>query len=186
LSAFYSRYDSLISLHPGYPFPVMPPSPVQFVYPVTIENNGSGTSIGAEASASWSPKPWLKLGAGYARLRVRLRGPDLRTSELGNTPEHQANVRAALDLPWRLSLDGAAFWEDSYRVLKDLDSERRLPAHTRLDARLARPIGRDWELTASVENVLGHSRVSFEPEGFVRGSLVGRSVRAGVAWRPGK
>jgi len=170
LAAFYNRYDRLRSEEPA------PGGGT----PITLANELRAATFGGEASVSYQMTSWWRWTGSCTtlhkdlRLRPDSRDPTGGTPE-GDDPPYQASLRASLDLPRALELDG---W------LRRVD---RLPApvvpgYTEADLRLGwRPDAR-LELSINGRNLLHDHHPEFGAPSPLR-EEVQRSIFGKVEWR---
>lgn len=167
--AFHNDYDHLRTQEPT------PPSGL----PLRIDNRARGESRGAGVAGSWQALARLRLIGALTVLRSRLEldpgsGDTTGGSAEANDPGHYWTMRAELDLPRNIELDG------SLRSVGAL-SRPDVPGYTELDLRLGwqRPGG--WNLALVGQNLL-HDR---HPEFGAATSReeVQRGVYAQVSWR---
>jgi iron complex outermembrane recepter protein len=147
VNGFYNQYDHLRTLNfsSGSTLPLL------------FQNNLKGDTYGLEASLSWQALDWWRLHAGVDVLREHLTvrpGGDL-SNGLGETadPKHQVFVRSSMDLPLRLSLDGAFRWIDTVHN-NNIATAGTIPSYAELDLRLA------WQATRFLEvSVVGQNLI---------------------------
>jgi iron complex outermembrane receptor protein len=136
LAVFYNDYDHLFSTEPGTPYLETNPAPLHLVQPRTFGNGVRGEMHGLEASAEWRLSDRWTLSAGYAFLAVHMHkdaaSQDTTTAAgtEGSVPNHQAQLRSHVDLPWHLQ------WEASGYFVGRL-SGQSVPSYTRIDTSLA-------------------------------------------------
>jgi iron complex outermembrane receptor protein len=164
LGAFYHRYVDLRTGEAGEPeFRQIEGGTVSwFVLPFRGTNYGEGQSYGAEVAADWRASRWIWLRGGYSLLRLDVWIKDgvdaleLEAAE-GASPEHQAFLKAFVDLPRRVGVDVGARYVD---VLPELEVE----SYFTLDARIGwRPIEK-IELFAVGTNLIEPKHVEFPPQ----------------------
>jgi iron complex outermembrane recepter protein len=152
LAGFYDGYDNLLGGRIGTPFVESAPPPPRLVIPVLFGNLLEGETYGAELAVEARPHARVQLSGTYAFLRVVVR-PRSPTPGLtpdpsaGSSPRHQAQLRSALELPGRTSLDLM------FRYVSALPAQK-VPAYASLDVRLAwRPAPR-LEVAVVGQNLL--------------------------------
>jgi iron complex outermembrane receptor protein len=148
------------------------------VLPLFWGNGLRARIFGAEAWASWQLADWWRLSAGLTLQHEDFRfGPGattlLGTSQLGNDPRHQANLRSTMRLA-----DDLSFSTD-LREVGALPSPR-VPGYVEMNARL------NWRMSGAVEvSVTGfnllHSRHMEYDNGIQ--DLVPRSLVVETRWR---
>ncbi len=135
-AVFYSTYRDLVSVAPGAPYFAPAPPPPHIIVPLNYGNALRGETYGVEISANWRVTNRWRLSASYSYLHAATRS-DLsglnvayQINAADSSPSHQVQLHSHLDLPWRLELDTALYYASSYTIMD------RIPAHTRVDARL--------------------------------------------------
>jgi iron complex outermembrane recepter protein len=183
VSTFYNVYNHQRTYEPGAPFLETDPAPIHIVYPEYTANNLYGNSDGLEASASWKATPWWSISPGYSLVEIRFRtaanSSDAGSSSLtnGSSPEHQAQVRSHFTLPNHFNFDWDTYFVDRLPALQ-------IPAYTRLDLQLTRHLGKEWEISAVGQNLLGDHHAEFRNTPVYFGaSDVRRSAFIKLAWR---
>lgn len=164
LAAFVHRYDDLraarfagyIALAPGV------------VMANTVLDNALAADLhGFEASLDWHPREDWRVSAAYSHARMKVSDDALDIVEdlEGSLPRHILSLRASHDLSERLKLD---FW---LRRVSARDTthvpERRIPAYTTLDMRLAWSPRKDLELSHVGQNLLEESHQEFASDIFL-------------------
>jgi iron complex outermembrane receptor protein len=139
VSLYYAWYDRLRSVNPLAPLA----ENGFLVQPVQVANDARGHAYGGTLTATWHPRPTLRLVGSYTLLRMQV---ELRDDAApgstpnvnpGFNPRHQASLRGALTLPRGLETDLAL------RYVGELtEPGHRIPGYVEADARigwLARP-----------------------------------------------
>jgi iron complex outermembrane receptor protein len=163
LAAFYNRYRGLASLEFGAPFE----SPVdgRIVVPIINENLTDGTAIGFEGLATFSPAERLRLIASYSYLDLQLdaRGADLNRGEFleGATPRHQWSLRASLDLPRGVQIDGMLRSMSAVRSIPQIMNGDGIAGYSELDVRVAWRPRKSLELVLVGQNLLHDHHAEF-------------------------
>jgi iron complex outermembrane recepter protein len=138
LSLYYAWYDRLRSVN------LLAPTVENgfIVQPAEVDNDARGHAYGGTLTATWHPRPTLRVVGSYTLLRmnVELRedAPPGSTPNVnpGFNPKNQAALRGALTLPRGLEADLAL------RYVGELPGPQRIPDYVEADARigwLARP-----------------------------------------------
>jgi iron complex outermembrane receptor protein len=110
LAAFYNDYSRLIGFSDVTRF--IPGTPVGTAE-IPWSNLLSGVAYGGEALVTLSPTAVWRLTAGYAQMRVRIRGPAAAAQGFGaQPPRHQLVLRASHDLTRQVSLDAQVRYVD--------------------------------------------------------------------------
>lgn len=170
LTAFHHRHDKLRSGQPAA-------SGGGFF----VVNLNEGTTTGVEAWATWRLGERTRLAAGlvelYQNLRQKPGGRDPEgTTDLGNDPRHQAQLRATVQLAPRHELDVSA------RAVSRLPAPV-IPGYAVLDAGYAwRPSPR-LALAVRLRNLFDARHPEFEPGVLSQRSEFGREGSVDLEWR---
>ncbi len=172
---FYNDFDDLLSVEPQAPVTVNRRGRVRTLLPFVIDNGLHGQSYGVEIAADAAVTDWWRLNAAYSYLDVHLRhdpdSADLTTeASEGNSPHNTVTLRSLMNLPWRLQLDLVGRYVDNLPALQ-------VGRYVELDVRIARRIGRAFEVSVVGQNLL-HDR----HREFTGGTLVERGAYAMVRW----
>lgn len=170
LTAFHHRYDKLRSGQPAT-------SGGGFF----VVNLTEGTTSGVEAWATLRLSERLRLAAGLVELRKHLRqkpgGRDPEgTTDLGNDPRHQAQLRGTLQLASRHELDFAA------RAVSRLPSPA-IPGYAVFDAGYTWRASQRLEVALRIRNLFDARHPEFEPGVLSQRSEFGREGSVDVEWR---
>ena len=169
LATYYNEYDDIRSFEPVGLAPV----------PVVVSNGLEGHSHGAELTVEYRPSASWQLHAGYTYLDLQQRRkPGSRDAQVGAVEardwDHQAFLRASVDLPGDLELDGTV------RHIGRI-ANFQLPSYTEADVRLGWKATATLELSVNGRNLLHSSHAEFGPPGRQE---IERSVYALLEWRP--
>ncbi len=121
-------------------------------------NRGEAETYGVEVACTWDVADNWRLSAAYTFIRIDLDSVD-GTSEEGETPRHQFNIRSALDLTDDLELNSALYYVDNV-------PEEGADAYVRLD------LGVTWRPAPNVEiavwgqNLLDRRHFEFGDDAF--------------------
>lgn len=196
LSAFFNRYDDLASVEPGEPEPIPDTcsdpndsSTCTFIFPFHIRNYLEGDVYGAEVTANWRPLSWWHLAASYSFLEMEL---DRKAKSLDpiserierSSPQHQASGHMHVELPWRISLDGAVRYVDTLPT-GGVAGFRTTSRYVELDLRLARTVLPGLDASVAGLNLLHDHHREFREADFspLVGTEVERSVHGKLTWR---
>ena len=140
-----------------------------------------GEAIGIEFETKWSPMDYWRLTAGYTLLRLFLHPDrDSLSAKLspvdGESPQHQFQLRSALDLPHGFQFDAAL-----YRVGKLADVH--VPAYTRVDFRLGYHPVKALELSLALQNLIGPAHREFSGNFLTTPTKIERSIYGKLTWR---
>jgi len=183
VALFYNCYDRLRSFELGAPFPEESPPPLHIVQPASIDNQLEGETYGVEIAAEWQPTKALRLSAAYTWQQIDIRHRDRRNDpfariEEEKSPNHQASLRAGIDLSAHLEFD---LW------LRYVDQLRRdaIPSYLELDTRLGWKPRPALELALVGQNLLDSQHPEFPRETLfnVLSTEVQRGVYVKMTWR---
>lgn len=148
VTAYYNRYDNLISVEPGTPFFEATPVP-HIVQPLTYHNGMNADTAGLEVAGQyqispvWRLKSALTVFSSHFSFDAGSNGSVSTSPEGPNaTPHLQFNINSLVDFSNRLQLDTAFYYVDR-NVAQDV------PSYGRLDLRLG------WRPSDTVECSLG-------------------------------
>lgn len=150
------------------------------VFVTEFENLGAGRSWGGELSATAEAAEWWRLVFTWSAIRIDIdsdpRSTDASLPAIADkSPAHQLGLRSLWNIGKTWEADAWLRWVD------ELPDARPVPAYTSLDLRLAKQLGRGWEVSVVARNLLEPSRPEFIFS-TVRGE-VPRSVYLRVDWR---
>jgi len=181
-TAFYNRYRDLETDEPGAARPEAAPAPMHLLIPYVFGNGMYGETHGLELFANWRVASFWTLSPGYAILSMHMhRFADsldtltpLKTQ--GNSPEHQAQMRSSVSLPWNLQWNASAYFVD------------RLPAqsvasYTRLDTGLTWRAGERVSVNIAGQNLLKDLHEEYAGgDSSVQSGMMRRDVYAKIVW----
>jgi iron complex outermembrane receptor protein len=155
---FHAEYTNLRTVEPP---PTFPGSDIQtpLVIPEMFANLGRASTTGVELAAFWEAARCWRLAASGSWLRLRTElDPSSRDTSLAveaeESPSYEAHLRSYLDLPGDTSLDVALY---------EVGAHREVPAHLRLDARIAWRPKPALEIAAVVQDALEARHIEFSP-----------------------
>ncbi len=183
VAAFYNVYSRIVSLRRETVTVELTPGPAHALVPLRFSNDVNGNTYGIEVATRWQATSWWKLSANYTWLGMRLSPPPtmLRpgiSSQPGNSPKHQFQIRSMQDLPHDLTLDTAIYYVSSLPNLGVAD-------YTRVDLRLAWQPVKGVEVSLVGQNVFDNQHPEFILGGataLAASSEVPRSVYGQLAW----
>jgi iron complex outermembrane receptor protein len=179
VATFYNKYSDLVGIAPAQPFFENGPPP-RLVIPLVVQNNVDGETFGAELSARWVPRPWMRLALSYSLLEMDLRdqapalAPTASVLE-GQAPHHQVYTSVSSDLTKKLRLDSDLSFRDRLRF-------GNVAGYTVLDSKLTwHPQRIDFSLGG--KNLLNKEHLEFvsSQDGF--STVLGRTVYGKATWR---
>ncbi len=166
ITAFHTIYDHLRSQE-------IAPSRTFFVF----ANGMEGKSDGIEAWSTLKAAEGWRLSAGAMYLDVDLRpkagSNDTNTAALGNDPAYQLMLRSSHELSHRQELDILV------RRVGALPNPS-VPAYTAVDARYARRLRSDLELSLTLQNLFDRRHPEFDPA--ATRSEIGRTIFLKLQW----
>jgi iron complex outermembrane recepter protein len=155
VTGFYNDYDRLIaqsSVTTG--FAVDPP---HAQISSGFENAGGAKSYGAEISARWDVTDRWHLAANYSWLDMRM---DFNSQYLQPGPQHQAQLRSSLDLPFHLELNGAIGYVAESAAPYGI-GQMRIPDYLRADVGVVWHATKNLEIGVWGQNLWGDEHVEF-------------------------
>ncbi|MEN6604113.1 MAG: TonB-dependent receptor, partial [Bryobacteraceae bacterium] len=176
LAAYWNSYAGLRSVAlAGF----SPGAPARLY--VKFDDRDSGRVTGVESNVEWRPRNNLRLVANHTWTRLVVKeagGPRLPVGAggPGSVPTHEGQLRSYLTLPRKVTFDTALYVSGPLERFS-------LPAHARLDARLAWGGGEHTEFSVTGSELQGGSHIEFYSEFSGRPGAFGRSLYGMVAWR---
>jgi iron complex outermembrane receptor protein len=179
LTGFLSYYRNLESVEPRDPFLSADSALPHLVFPEAFVFDASGRDYGGEVSLNWNVSSRLKIISGYSFLNMSTTPDASATGSViyqpsGDSPRHQPQVRAHLNLRRNLTWDASAAWTSPLA---------NVPAWTRVDSRLGWRPGESLEFSVVGQNLISPRHLEFADNLEVSGTLVVRSVFARMQWR---
>jgi iron complex outermembrane receptor protein len=180
LATFYNRYLDLIGSAPAQPFFESGP-PSRLVIPIVAQNNIAGASFGAEFSARWIPRSWLRLSTAYSLLELDLQGngstPGDTASVLeGQAPRHQLYFGVSGDITKWLRLDSDLSFRDRLHY-------GNVPGYSTLDSKLSWHPRQRGEFSVGAKNLLNKQHLEFVSTQGGLPTMLGRSIYGKATWR---
>jgi iron complex outermembrane receptor protein len=176
ISTFYNVYDDVRSTS------ITPATIVPFYF----QNNLEGRTYGVELSGHYQVFENWSLHAGYDLLEedLTVKPGQFDLADARNEtadPKHQASIRSALNLPWRVQFDTTLRWVDAL-LTNNGPTPGTVPRYFEMDTRLAWQAGRGLELSLVGQNLLHdhHPEYGFPSPTTVQ---IQRSVYGKIAWR---
>ncbi len=163
ITAFYNHYKDLIAgFTPGTPFFETGSSSGYTVLPITVGNNFTVETFGAELSCSWAVKKWWRLTPGFTWFEFNLLDDngtsDPRHEFADNSmSKYQASLTSYMDLPGNLELNGMIFYVD------DLPYSE-VNSYVRCDLNVSWHPGHGLILTIGGRNLFNGSHREFNSE----------------------
>jgi iron complex outermembrane recepter protein len=151
-NGFYNRYSNLLSVESQTPVVEAVPAPLHLVIPLHLRNGIAARTAGFEVSTLWDISAWWRLKGSYSLLhlaaeRDRTSNDVSTVNQLeGDSPSHKVVVRSFLTLPRGFELDLG------YRYVSSVP-DQKVPGYSTGDARLARRITREIELSVVAQSL---------------------------------
>ena len=181
-TVFYNRYRDLISVEPGAMRIETNPAPAHLLIPSSFGNGLFGEAQGIETFARWRVTRLWTLDPGYAFFSLHLHrfAGSQDTSSVpgteGGTPDHQAQLRSNLDLPWKLQWNASAYFVNRLPA-------QSIPSYTRLDTGLTWRAGERASLSVEGQNLLKDLHPEFSGiDSTVQSGLMRRVVYGKITW----
>jgi iron complex outermembrane receptor protein len=181
-TAFYNRYRDLGTEEPGAPRLEAAPAPMHMLIPYTFGNGMYGETHGLETFANWKVTSFWTLSPGYAFLSMHLhrfagsRDTSTPRNTEGNSPDHQAQMRSSVSLPWNLQWNASAYFVNRL-------STQSLPSYTRLDSSLTWRAGDRVSVNIAGQNLLKGRHEEFAGgDSSVQSGMMRRNVFAKIVW----
>ena len=189
VAAFYNEYDNIS---------VAVPLPQEgALIRVQRQNSMSGTTYGAEVTATWQVTDTWRLYGAYSFLQMQLQADERLTrankksaeAAEGRSPAHQVYLSSSWDLPHDFEFDLIGRFVDRLQGFNQGTASSVFPdeidAYFSLDARLAWRPTKHLELSIVGQNLLDSHHPEFGTDVTLKTALVQmrRGVYAQVTWR---
>jgi iron complex outermembrane receptor protein len=182
MTAFYNRYRHLESVEPQAPVIETNPAPVHLLMPAMYGNGLYGETHGIEAFANLKVAEFWTLSPGYAFMTMHLHNyaysGDTTTvpGYQGGYPDHQAQLRSAVSLPWKIK------WNASAYFVNRLPAES-ISSYTRLDSGLTWSAREKLAISLVGQNLLRDRRMEFiDPVSSEQSGWIRRDAYAKITW----
>jgi len=168
VNGFYNRYDSLLSVENQAPAVEALPAPAHLILPLYLRNGIAAQTKGVEVASLWDVRSWWRLKPSYSYLHLNAEryptSDDASTVKQleGDSPQHKVVIQSLLSLPRAFNFDL------TYRYVSALP-DQKVASYSTGDARLAKRITRDIELSVVAQNL-------FQPHHPEYGGLPGALV----------
>lgn len=179
---FYNRYRDVESVEPGVPGMETSPAPAHLLVPSYFGNGLYGETHGVEVFANWKVANAWTLSPGYAFLATHMHtqagSQDFTDAagDEGSNPDHQAQLRSSVSLPWNLQ------WNASAYFVNRLPSAG-VPSYTRFDTGLIWHAGERVSLSVVGQNLLKNLHPEYAGASVsVQSGLMRRDAYAKLAW----
>jgi outer membrane receptor protein involved in Fe transport len=181
-SAYYNRYRDLVSLEPQPARIETNPAPLHLLVSSKFSNGLYGDASGIEIFAKWNVTRLWTLDPGYAFCSLHLHqissshDPESIPGTEGGSPDHQAQLRSHLDLPWKLQWDGSGYFVNRLPA-------QSIPSYTRLDTGLTWRAGERVSLGIVGQNLLKNLHPEFSgTDSTVQSGLIRRAAYGKITW----
>jgi iron complex outermembrane receptor protein len=174
-SAFYNRYDDLLSLQPGAPTFDPTGTPPHVLVSAPWTNARRAESYGVEVAANWNVTDQWRLSASYSWLMLLVHSPSSDRNPLPESatedtvPRNQAQIRSYYDITKDLEFNAAAYYVEAL-------SAPGVPGYVRVDLGLTWRPAKDVELSVGVQNLLDDRHPEFGGQFATEGTEVQRAV----------
>jgi iron complex outermembrane receptor protein len=183
LATYYSNYDHLGTYEPATPFFEAIPSPPHLVLPFVSQNLMRGEAHGLEVAGNWKVTDHWMLSPGYSFEQTHMHpyasSQDTSSAprQEGSSPVHSVQLRSHVNLPHRIGWDVSAYFEGRLK-------SGAIPSYTRLDSGLTWQWTEGFSMSVMGQNLLKDRHLEFvDSVGFVRSTLIKRSVYAKFTWQ---
>ena len=181
-TVFLNRYRDLTSVEPGTTRLEANPAPLHLLIPSTFGNGLYGETHGIEVFANLKMASFWTLNPGYSFFTAHLHefagsqdsGSVIGTD--GGTPDHQAQLRSSVSLPWNLQWNASAYFVNRLPA-------QSIPSYTRLDTGLIWRVGERVSVNLVGQNLLKDLHPEYSgPDSTVQPGLMRRSGYAKIEW----
>ena len=174
LVTFVGSYLGLVAVQAQTASAVSQSAGAQIQLATVVANTNKAFTYGGEF---WVNRRW-RLSSGYTLLEQAM--TNTAASFLSGTgpstdPKHVFQAHSRLDLPGKLEFDQWIWWTSDLAA-------NQIPAHTRVDARLARPLGESAEISITGQNLTRPRFIEFGDSYGFAGTANPRSVFAQLRW----
>jgi len=183
LSAFYNRYDSLLSGEAATPFFESTPSPTHFVFPIVLGNKFEGETHGLEWASTWNLFSWWRWRADYSLLLIHMHltpdstDPSARAAiTAGSSPRHQASLQWSMDLPWHWEWDPTIRYQDHLSYSPITNAKPGISTYWNLDMRVAWHATSHLELSLVGQNLLENHHAEAIPTEEIQRGFYGKAT----------
>ena len=181
-TVFYNRYRDVDSVEPGATIVETSPAPAHLLIPSYLGNGLHGETHGIELFANWKATNFWTLSPGYSFFSMHLHpfagSQDLTDSagDEGGTPDHQAQLRSSVRLPWNLQWNASAYFVNRLPAVS-------VPAYTRLDTVLIWHAGERVSVRVVGQNLLKNVHPEYAgPSSSVQSGMIKRDAYAQITW----
>jgi iron complex outermembrane receptor protein len=179
---FYNHYSDLISVEPGTTALETNPLPAYMLVSNTEGNGLRGETHGLELFANWKVTSAWTLSPGYSFLAMHMHtsasSQDFSNAAgtEGGSPDHQAQLRSSMRLPWSLQWNTSAYFVNRLPAVS-------IPSYTRLDTGLIWQAGERVSVRVVGQNLLKDLHPEYAgPSISVQSGTMRRSVYAKITW----
>jgi iron complex outermembrane receptor protein len=180
-TVFYNRYRDLMSEEPGAISVETNPAPVHLLMPESFGNSLYGETHGLEVFADWKVTHTWTLDPGYTFFAMHLHefggSQDGSISGTqGGDPDHQAQLRSSVSLPWNLQWNASAYFVNRLPA-------QFVPSYTRVDTGLIWRAGERVSMSFVGQNLLRDVHAEYTgTDSTVQPGLMRRAAYAKITW----
>jgi iron complex outermembrane receptor protein len=180
ISGFYNRYDNLLSVENKGPFAEANPAPLHLVIPLALRNGIAAQTKGMEIASLMDVRRWWRLRGSYSYMHLNAErystSNDASTVKQlqGDSPQHKVVAQSYFTLPRGFD------FSFTYRYVGAVP-DQNVRAYSTADARVAKRITREIELSAVGQNLFQphHAEYGGLPFGLVG---IRRAVYLKLLW----
>jgi len=181
-TVFFNRYRDLTSVESGAMRIESSPVPVHLLVPEWFGNGVYGETHGIEMFANWKLARIWTLNPGYTFFSMHLHpfagSTDTGTAPgtEGGTPDHQAQLRSSVRLPWNLQWNASAYFVNRLPA-------QSIPSYTRVDTGVTWRLGESFTLSVTGQNLTKDLHPEYSgPNSTVQAGLMRRAANAKLSW----
>jgi iron complex outermembrane receptor protein len=183
LTGFLSFYRHLTTYEPQQLTMLPAPGGVPgglMIAPELYDNRARSVNYGSEAAINWNVTRRWRVSPSYSFLHIntRLDSGSNDTSAIplsGNSPRHMFQIRSWLNLSRRVEWGQTLYWAQAF-------PNGTIPAHTRLDSRLAWRASESTEFSVVGQDLLRPRIMEFGDTFNIVGTQTERSIYGKVTW----
>jgi iron complex outermembrane recepter protein len=181
-TVFFNRYRDLTSVEPEAMRIESNPAPVHLLLPERFGNGLYGETHGIEVFANWKLARFWTLNPGYTFFSMHLHpfasslDAESAPETEGGTPDHQAQLRSSVSLPWHLQWNASAYFVNRLPA-------QSIPSYTRVDTGLTWRLGESLTLKVTGQNLSKDLHPEYSgPDSSVQSGLMRRAANAKLSW----
>jgi iron complex outermembrane recepter protein len=178
LATFVGSYHRLVALNALPVNVTQQPGAVGAGLSTMVANANKAFTYGGELSVNWDVNQRWRLSGSYSLYQISSVDTTpsfLHANMLSSDPKHAVATHSRLDLPGKLGFDQWIWWTSELAT-------NQIPSHTRVDARLARPLGESAEISITGQNLTRPRFLEFGDSYGFAGTANPRSVFGQLRW----